>query len=114
LYYGQRCEKRLNACANETCSMQGSCVALDDSDVASCRCFLYYYGERCQHRTQHLKFIRTFIRVASIVAIVIVVAFYTLFIVSDLTRYFFCPIEEERPERGPLKIEITRVVYKNK
>jgi hypothetical protein len=111
LYYGPRCETKLNVCMNETCSNNGVCV--DNSSASACSCFLYYYGERCEHREHQLETISTMIRAATIVAIIIIVCFYVLIVSCDLTKYFLCVEENNKKFKKPNQPFIIRLSYKN-
>ncbi len=47
-------------------------------------------GDNCQTQSQTLVEIKTVISTASTIAIIIIVSFYMLIIMSDLSKYVFC------------------------
>jgi hypothetical protein len=112
LFYGDRCEYKKNnmLCTNETCSMQGNCQ--EDTGKAVCVCYLYYYGKRCESREEVLNFLAAFIRVATIVAILIIAAFYSLFVLSDITRYL-CDKRQQKKSKKLKKRFLIKPIYFN-
>lgn len=85
-YYGVNCELKYDLCANETCSGHGSCSAVND--VANCTCFKNYFGSLCQYEEESLKAIKQAVSAASILAIVVLVLFYAIFICNDVHSFF--------------------------
>jgi hypothetical protein len=67
LYYGLRCENKINVCINTTCSGHGACF--DNSSIPTCRCFNNYFGNDCEKKSETLKAIQQTISVTSYVAV---------------------------------------------
>jgi hypothetical protein len=83
-YFGERCESKINVCQNETCSGNGHCF--DNSSVATCKCFIYFSGPRCEIEESQLKTIKQVISVTAITAILLISAFYLSFFVMDIIK----------------------------
>jgi hypothetical protein len=111
LHFGRRCEIKRDVCMNETCSNNGNCI--DNSSAPTCSCFLYYYGERCQHREHQLDTISDIIRVTMIIAIVIILCFYALIVFCDLTKYFLCGVQAKNKSKKTKQLLTIRFLYKN-
>ncbi|CAF0777743.1 unnamed protein product [Brachionus calyciflorus] len=85
-FYGKFCEFKIDVCENETCSNNGVCF--DDGLKAKCKCFDKYSGEKCQIELDEMKILKIVIRTSSIISILIIILFYLLFIICDLSSYF--------------------------
>ena len=83
-YYGNRCQQKLNICENVTCSGNGHCI--DNSSVASCKCYMYYSGAQCQNQSQILTTIKKAISVTAAVAITTLICFYSSFFIMDIIK----------------------------
>lgn len=94
-FYGTNCEYKINICENERCSGNGICV--DENDVAVCNCFWLYSGDKCEIESQTQKKIKQTAITTSIIAIVILVLFYVLVILSDVLN-FFCKKSTRRAQ----------------
>ena len=84
-------------CENETCSDHGYCKDVDHK--ATCQCFGMYKGEKCEFETQEKKAIKNVVSSASIIAIVIIISFYALIIISDLMN-IICKIGEPKRKKS--------------
>jgi hypothetical protein len=87
-YTGTNCETQIDLCQNETCSSNGKCGIVDNKP--KCKCFQYYSGDKCQAVDQSLVTIKNIISTTSIIAIILIISFYLLVILSDLSKYVFC------------------------
>ena len=101
-YYGIYCENKINLCQNETCTNKGICIVNDLNNTVSCKCFNLYLGDKCEFQSQELLLKKQAVSIASIIAIVVIVTFYSYFILSDLIRFF------------PKKNKLTEINIKNK
>jgi hypothetical protein len=88
LYKGDYCETKIDLCQNETCSKHGNCVDLGNS--TKCDCFNLYLGDLCQTESNELVRVKTVISMASVIAIVTIILFYSYFVVMDFFKYFLC------------------------
>lgn len=105
-YYGKSCEYKTDVCANETCSGNGNCN--DENSVATCKCFAMYSGDHCEIESQQKKTIQQVSTTTSIIAIITLVVFYGLVLLSDILD--FCCIHKEKfkPTRLSRKEEFKR------
>ena len=85
-YVGLYCENEIDVCANETCSLNGRCSNVNKQPV--CECFELYSGEHCQIESNTIKAIKTARFTTSLLAILILVSFYLLFILLDLCTWY--------------------------
>ena len=85
-FYGSRCEYQVDLCANNTCSGNGYCSF--NSSTASCKCFAMYEGEMCDKQSSELKAVQTAIKLASIIAILVLILFYLTIVLMDYFKYF--------------------------
>jgi hypothetical protein len=104
-YYGSNCEYKIDVCQNETCSSNGVCK--DVKSLPVCQCFVNFIGEKCQIETAKQKTIKTVTSTASIIAITILVLFYLLIILSDLSN-MLCEIKKRRRRKAHVE---KRLVY---
>jgi hypothetical protein len=84
-YYGASCEHKKDICQNETCSNNGQCI--DTNNEAICVCYSLFSGSKCETASEELKTIKTFISIASIIAIAVVILFYLIIISSDFINF---------------------------
>ena len=84
-YKGTYCESKIDVCLNETCSSNGNCFDLNNK--AKCKCFSMYSGDKCESESNELKTVKTIISLASILAIIILVLFYSCFVLMDITKF---------------------------
>ena len=77
LYYGTNCENKVNICINVTCSGQGYC--LDNGTVPVCKCYMGYFGDRCEQQDSSKKIVSK-IQITSIIIVCAVFSF-TVFII---------------------------------
>ena len=85
LYYGKNCEKKIDVCENVTCSENGNCM--DVNSVAKCNCFTMYSGDNCEIESQEKETVQKVTKTTSIIAIVTLVVFYGLALLSDILDY---------------------------
>lgn len=86
-YYGGNCEQSVDFCelANETCSGNGYCSS--QNAVINCTCFNSFTGEHCQIKSRQLQIKQALISTATIIAIIAIFVFYTIFITMDIMKY---------------------------
>lgn len=108
VFFGIRCEQKINVCWNKTCSYSGKCF--DNASnlkhfqvrvfdllrksikfffqffqlaIPICKCFKYFSGEDCEIKSDELKAMKQTAAVASVVAITMVTGFYLSIFVGD-------------------------------
>jgi len=81
-YYGTYCQFKEDVCKDEKCSLNGLCV--DVQNEPTCKCFKFYSGTKCEIESQGLKTTKSIVSTSSILAIIILISFYLLFIFLDL------------------------------
>jgi hypothetical protein len=84
-YEGSYCESKIDLCRNETCSNNGICY--ESNNLPKCKCFNMYYGDKCESQSNELKTIKAIISYTTIIAIVIIILFYSCFAMMDLTKF---------------------------
>ena len=89
-YYGQRCEKKVNLCENETCSGNGICQVNHENNTISCKCFGInsFSGDHCEIKSASKVAHEATVKLASIVAIISVILFYAFVIFLDYHKYY--------------------------
>jgi hypothetical protein len=103
----------VDVCANETCSNNGVCKNKNYNPL--CECFQMYSGEKCELESTKMKAIKATIKFTSILAILILIAFYLLFVLVDIWNLY-----ESRKKDSLKKVQkpknkiIYRFTYKNK
>ena len=78
------------------------------NDVATCKCHSMFSGIHCEIESSQQKTIKSVSSTTSIIAIVMIVAFYTLILISDLLN-FFCGIDPNSGGRKIKKVKRTNV-----
>ena len=81
LFYGTRCESKIDLCAGISCSLQGKCFDVINKPV--CKCFDNYNGSECEVKSETLKIIESTINVMSNVAISVIVCFFVAVMAID-------------------------------
>ena len=105
LYYGKRCENKINLCHNETCSGNGVCKLIGNelfmNETTKCECFGQgeFEGEKCKTKTQKMVARETKIKFTYIIAIVILISLYLLIISSDLHNIFIIKIKKQATKK---------------
>jgi hypothetical protein len=92
LFYGKRCENKINLCKNETCSGNGLCKLINENELnetTKCECFGkgWYEGEKCEITTLKQKIIKVSIKTTVYVAVGVVIIFFALIISMDLHKF---------------------------
>ncbi len=82
LFHGTFCEFKVNVCENVTCSSNGYCE--DVNNKPTCKCFEMFFGTKCETEYFRKKLTKYIISSSSILAIVIIISFYLIFLLSDL------------------------------
>ncbi|CAF1012454.1 unnamed protein product [Brachionus calyciflorus] len=95
-YDGDFCEKEIDLCQNETCSSQGRCTV--QNQKSKCICFKSFYGDKCQNESYELIVTKRIIKTASIIAIIVLVTFFLILILFDITN-IFCPSKKKLRKR---------------
>ena len=108
LFYGKNCENKIDICLNETCSSNGICY--DDGFNSKCKCFYLYSGDKCQIESTELKFIKIFISISSIIAIIVLALTYFTFLFCDISK-IFCKNKRRQSQNAQKKI--TKFKYIN-
>lgn len=122
-FYGKNCEILANLCANKTCTGNGKCNyvpksnynASDPNEMSfstKCSCYNNYYGDECEHEDSNLKALKTTIRAFSVIAIVIIIAFYSLFLFLDVTKQC-CKVKKKSATIQSKKYIKIQYTYKN-
>jgi hypothetical protein len=111
-FYGTYCENKVDICANVTCSDNGVCKS--KNMIAVCECFQMYSGQKCEIESNKAKLVKTTIRFTSILAICILIGFYSMFILIDICSFYGNRRKALYENRSkPKKKEIYRYTYKN-
>jgi hypothetical protein len=85
-YYGENCENKINLCENFTCSLNGYCFLLNQTQT-KCKCNNGYSGEICDLESNSIKQLKTFQWTSTIICIVFIISFWTLIVGSDVLDY---------------------------
>jgi hypothetical protein len=88
------CQNKIDLCQNQTCSKQGNCIEVNNEPV--CSCHYLYEGGNCESESQALKTVKSLISTASVIAILTIIFFYSLFIASDILNIF---IKKDRKDK---------------
>ena len=112
-YYGTYCEKQVDVCANETCSNNGVCK--NKNSLATCECFQMYSGENCQIESSEMKAIKATVKFTSILAVLIILGFYFLFILVDICNLYKMRKKKilKKPRENTKRKSISKLTYKN-
>jgi hypothetical protein len=104
----------VDLCANETCSNNGVCK--NKNWVATCECFQMYSGDKCQTESAEMKAIKNTIRFTSILAILILLGFFLLFVLVDVCNFYEARRKKllKKHKKPNSKPTYYRLVYKNK
>ena len=92
LFYGKRCESKINLCQNETCSGNGICKIIQakhqENETIKCECFGQndFYGEKCEIKSSKMKIKENFIKTTVWIAILSVIFIYVFIFLMDLHR----------------------------
>ena len=97
-YSGVYCQNKINICANETCSGNGYCEDIDNKP--KCKCFNMYEGENCNIQSSQLIAIKAFIKMSSILAIIVIICFYLVILLMDLFKYFIKRSKVKKPKKS--------------
>ena len=93
-YFGAHCESKIDICQNETCSNNGNCFELDY--MPKCKCFNMFLGEKCEFESSELKTKKIIISFTTKLAIIVLALFFSLFIMMDLSKYYFKCFSKKR------------------
>lgn len=85
-FYGKNCENQFDVCANETCSKNGFCYSHDFKPKYISLYFSLYSGEKCEVESSELKRIKIVQKTSLFIAIIILILFYSIFIILDLMK----------------------------
>jgi hypothetical protein len=99
-YTGTSCENKIDICANETCSQNGYCKDVDH--VATCECFYLIRGEHCDQPSTAKVLQQSVVDSSTVIALVRIACFYSLFVLLDLARLF------PGVRRATRRIKVTR------
>ena len=86
LYHGLNCENKIDICKNEICSGNGVCF--DNSSIPTCKCVLYYLGEKCEIQSKTLNNLKTTRITSAAIAFILIILFYLQFVVRDMLDHF--------------------------
>ena len=110
LYYGERCESKVNLCQNETCSGNGICKVIQTgqdglNETIKCECFGQnsFEGDKCELKTSSTKIKEATTKTTVYVAIITVALFYTMVFVMDIHKYFIMNKKMNKPRRPRIK-----------
>jgi hypothetical protein len=111
-HFGIHCEKQVDLCANETCSNNGVCSS--KNLTAHCECFPMFSGEKCEIESNEMKAIKATIEITSILAILILISFYCLFVLVDICNLYANRKKKLfKKHKEDSKILIYKFIYKN-
>ena len=85
IYYGDRCQMKVDICEGISCSFNGKCFNI--MNVPVCKCFINYNGTRCELKSEALKAIESTISCMSIVAICLIGIFFVMIMAMDYFTY---------------------------
>lgn len=85
-FEGSVCQNKIDLCQNQTCSKQGNCIEVNNEPV--CVCHNLYEGDECEIQSATLITVKKVISTASIIAIAMIILFYSMFVVSDILNIF--------------------------
>ena len=105
-YFGSFCQFKEDVCKDEKCSSNGICV--DIQNEPTCKCFQMYSGSKCEIESTKVKLIKSVISTSSLLAIIILISFYVLFLISDL-----CGRKRYRVKTLSSKVVYKKFNYKN-
>ena len=107
---GAYCESEIDLCQNETCSNNGNCFGLNK--LPKCKCFNMYLGDKCESESKELKTVKEIISFTTILAIVIIVLFYSSFVLMDMSK-FCCRHAYAIRHVNPIERHVKRFIYYN-
>ena len=93
-FYGKYCEFQNDTCADFKCFHKGRCYYDVDVNATSCICLKYYSGEKCELVSIQLILREVFIKITTVVAILMIVLCVLYIIIADLTE-FFCKFKHQ-------------------
>ena len=79
LFYGKRCESKINLCQNETCSGNGVCIVIHEggglNETIKCECFGLndFEGEKCEIKSTKRRLIETTIKMSTWISVFIII-----------------------------------------
>ena len=108
LYYGVFCERKFDLCKNSTVCFnnQGSCY-MNGAEPA-CKCRQDYSGNNCEIISTSLAIKKSFITVASSLAIAIIACFILTVICLDFLKYY---VMQNKKSLKKKEAEITQFIY---
>ncbi len=115
LYYGMYCQFKEDVCKNEKCSSNGVCQDMKNKPV--CKCFDEFSGKQCETKSMRLKVIKAVVSTSTVLAIVIIVLCYLLFIFFDLCGFFSSANKKQLKKRNANKTKkgkMSNILLRNK
>jgi hypothetical protein len=109
LYYGSKCQEKINVCANETCSGHGACF--ENNSLPICKCYSKYEGDKCDIQPAELQTLKRNVTIASYLAFALITLCYGLILMLDLTGIFMK--KERKYKKRYNKNNVYRYKYKN-
>ena len=108
---GYFCELEIDVCQNETCSSNGNCFA--SNHMPKCKCFNMYSGDKCEFESSDLKTVKAMISFTTFLAIIIIVLFYCVFVLMDITKYFCKRLHKGKRIQSYKRNIVQRFTYHN-
>ncbi|CAF0978435.1 unnamed protein product [Brachionus calyciflorus] len=108
LYFGNFCEFKIDLCENETCSNNGICQ--DTGNESKCKCFSKFSGVKCETASHEIKVIKSLMKTASFIAIIVLAMTFGTLIFFDLINFFNSEKTNKKNRSPPKKIH---KIYKN-
>ena len=108
-YSGTHCESKIDVCQNETCSNNGNCIDLDH--LPKCKCVSMFLGEKCEIESSELKTVKKIISFTSILAIIILALFFVVFILMDISKYYFKCSNKKRRLNAFERQKLKKLIY---
>jgi hypothetical protein len=98
IFGGENCQNEINLCLiNKECNKNGYCV--NDNGQAKCKCFMSYFGDKCENTLSELVIQKGIVKTAVIIAILMIIAFYLVIFIDDLLRYYICKMKFKKVKK---------------
>jgi hypothetical protein len=118
-FYGDRCQFKIKLCQNITCSKQGICLVVNDTQPV-CKCFPNFSGNECEISGFKMKTIKAVGYISVGISIAFMAGFVGLIIYIDIVR-FLRPDQDdeermrkkEKKKKEKNKHELTQVQNQN-
>jgi hypothetical protein len=119
LFYGKRCESKINICQNETCSGNGICKVVQSdinsfNETTKCECFGLnsFDGEKCEKKSTSRIIKEISLKTTTYVAIAVIISLYMLIFLMDFHKYHLMK-KTIKPKKAtpPVRNKAVRLYY---